>query len=255
MPPVLKVKSSDAAVKQQRESAAQGVLDQFGNSLPDRRLLCFFDDEDCQFFKRWHGSENLGFYHSITDRTGFNGWPTYMTDVIFADYGSKRMFDHVIYLHGSTCSDAVGLTMIFAHELQHFVQIGQVPRAHAANTFVIEFLNDIGNNLGLTWSDIPIEREARAVSKGIALKLLGSEPVRLFIEGKFCSTSDAVEAADWQFIQGLDPSTSYDLEHETFVLFKRLKDHRSELHSVLVKFKCEDPDYLPVDLDFYLPKD
>jgi len=41
MQPTVKVKSEDAAVRSQREAAAQRVLDAFGNELPQTSLLCF----------------------------------------------------------------------------------------------------------------------------------------------------------------------------------------------------------------------
>ena len=51
MPAKLIVKTTDAMIREMREAAAQRVVDSFGNQLPDRRLLCFFDDEEWQTFK------------------------------------------------------------------------------------------------------------------------------------------------------------------------------------------------------------
>jgi hypothetical protein len=114
MPPNVKVKASDSVAKRQREVEAQRVLDEFGDLLSDCRLLCFFDDEDCQEFKVIMGQGNRGFHRPITDSSTFAGWPKYITDSIFVDdptsFWFKRLFDHVIYLHGSTCADRVGLT-------------------------------------------------------------------------------------------------------------------------------------------------
>jgi len=104
MPPTVKVKTPDLVVKKEREEIAQLVLDEFGDLLPECRLLCFFDDEDCQEFKKDLGEGNRAFHRPISDKSPFAGWPEYITECIFVDDPSSfwymRLFDHVIYLHG-----------------------------------------------------------------------------------------------------------------------------------------------------------
>ena len=70
------------------------------------------------------------------------------------------IFDELIYLHGSTCASEVGLTMTFAHELQHFVQHGNMLTLWAANTLIPQLPKSVINALGLRWCDIPHECEA-----------------------------------------------------------------------------------------------
>jgi hypothetical protein len=36
--------------------------------------------------------------------------------------GDPTLFDHLIYLRGTTCSCKTALVMTFSHELQHFIQ-------------------------------------------------------------------------------------------------------------------------------------
>ena len=55
MPVTLIVKSTDAAEERLRTATAQRALDCLGNELPDRRLLCFLDDEEWQTFKDSNG--------------------------------------------------------------------------------------------------------------------------------------------------------------------------------------------------------
>src|ERR1035438_6802133 len=62
--PTLHAKSAYAAVKWCRESLAQRVVDCL-HELPNRRLLCFLDDEEWQSFKDVIGVANRGFYRPI----------------------------------------------------------------------------------------------------------------------------------------------------------------------------------------------
>src|SRR5437016_14653919 len=55
------VKSTDEYQKQARRASAERVVAEFGNAVPDKRLLCFFDDEDWQGFKNLAGNANRGF--------------------------------------------------------------------------------------------------------------------------------------------------------------------------------------------------
>jgi hypothetical protein len=257
MPPIVEVKASDAEVAEQREGDARRVLDQFRDALHDCRLLCFFDDEDCQEFKRIMGERNRGFHLPISDKTAFPGWPEYVTQCIFVDdptsFWYKRMFDHVIYLHGSTCASRVGMTMTFAHELQHVIQRIQVPELLTANGLFRHLPKTVLQSVGLQWSDIPTEREARAVAKKVAVTLHGGEAVERFLAERASTATDTIELADVHFIQELDTSTPYLLRDETMALFTRFRKHRSELESLIEEFKS-DPDFEPVDLDLFMPR-
>jgi hypothetical protein len=256
MPPSVKVKASDSLVKKRREEIAQLVLDQFGDSLHDCRLLCFFDDEDCHEFKVQLGDGNRAFHRVISDRTAFAGWPEYIRDCILVDdptsFWYKRMFDQLVYLYGETCANRVGMTMSFAHELQHVIQRVKVPELLTANGLFRHLPIPVVQNVGLQWSDIPTEREARAVGKRIAVTLHGDEAVKEFVTQTASITTDPIELADVHFIQGLDTSIPYDLKDETLALFERFKNYRSEIEVVIEGFKS-DPDFERVDLDSLLP--
>jgi len=253
MPPTVKVKSSDAIVKRRREAAAYRVIDHFGNRLTDRRLLCFLDDEDCHTLKTHFGHSNRGFYAPIGGGNFWSEWPDYLKECVLVEEPSSLLltfvFDHVIYLHGSTCANEIGLAMTFAHELQHFVQHITVPKIRAQNSLIQNLPKNVINALGVKWCDIPIEREARFVSKQTAEKLFGAQPVRRFIDSKIAEALDPSDADDWLFIQTIQtyPSRSYDLAAETARLFQRLKPYRSELEKLLHQVR-EDPDFKDIDL-------
>jgi hypothetical protein len=244
MPTTLKVKSEDPALTAKREAAARRVLNYFGGSLPPSRLLCFLDDDDPSTLKDEHGSANRGLYGPIHDSTPLAAWPDYVTACILADDGISlqfpRVIDDLIYLYGSTCANEVGLTMTLAHELQHAIQHANFRKVWVVNGLVSQLNKTVIAALKLQWGDIPIEREARIVSKRVAVLLFGEWRVTQYIDEKVAegiTRSDVGDVADWQFVRTLTPSSSVDLVTDTQRLFKRLKGYRSELEAVLQEKK------------------
>jgi hypothetical protein len=243
----LTIKTTDDVAKERQQILAQRVLVYFGNQPSERRLLCFLDDQEWEAFKAENGAANRGFYSPI--RAGDPQWriaPTYILEHVFVR--GVPAFDDLIYLHGSTCSNDVGLTMTFAHELQHFVQYAEQRRLWAANALVPNLSKDAIEALGLKWCDIPHEREARIVSKRTAESLFGPEVVRQFIDSKIAQRVTEEDAADWECIRELATSTSYNLAHETKLFFPRLRPYRSELECALGHFQSNDPDFAGIDL-------
>jgi hypothetical protein len=253
MPLTVTVKSESDSTKAHREEVAGRVIAQFGNRLPDFSLLCFFDDTDWQSAKQTIGKANRGLAGPIKD--DLCEWPEYVRRCVIVDDplrpSKKRLFDHIIYLHGSTCTNDVGLAMTFAHELQHFVQYGNVRTLWAANSLIRNLPKETISTLGLTWFDIPIEREARAVSKQTAENLFGVEAVRQYIDARIIENVDANDTADWQFIRGLVAASPYDLAVESGLIFQRLKNYRANLE-LLLREHNDDPDYADVDLSALL---
>jgi len=253
----VEVISSDAAVKATREAAALRVLEEFGDGLPELRLLAFFDDHDWSEIKSpppWGlGPENRGFYTAIKKNT-FRGnwnWPQCLTDKVFRKTywapGDERFFDHLIYLHGTTCDDATGLVMTFSHELQHFAQYGFRRELWAVGRLIPK---EIIDSIRLNWPDIPHEREARITAKRVATKLCGADAVKEYVERKIREGNSAMEVEDWQFSLQLDPSIPYDLEAETKRVFKKLEPHRQVLEKALQGLQS-DSDYKDIDLSAY----
>jgi hypothetical protein len=253
VPPTIKVKSADEVVRKQRESTAERVVVHFGNSLPALPLLCFFDDEDWQALKVEEGVANRGFYSPI--RPGGLWWPPdYLAECFFVD--GRLAFEHLIYLHGSTCSSELGQTMTFAHELQHFIQYSTMRQVWAANRLAYAALRCMEprqfKTSGLRACDIPHERQARIVAKGAAESLFGANIVNQYIEAKRTERVTEQDAADWECIRGFVASTPYDLAAETKLFFQRLKPYRPELERSLRDFHGDDPDIKEVDLDALL---
>jgi len=105
--------------------------------------------------------------------------------------------------------------------------------------------------VNLKWADIPIEREARVISKRAAEYLFGEEAVRKYIDDKIAGQISEDDKADWQFVRTLSPSSAVDLVTGTQILFQRLRDYRAELQKVLQHAKNDDSDFADVDLDSF----
>jgi hypothetical protein len=225
------VKSNDDAVRARRQALAKRVVDEFGNGLPDLRLLAFFDDEDWQPFKDHAGKENRGFYTPIKEETfQWPSWPHYVMQCIFVDDPSsillKQDVDHAIYVHGTTCADEVGLIMTFSHELQHFIQYGFNRKLWAENSLLPHLPKDVFDITGLNWPDIPNEREARIVAKQLGVKLRGADAVKRYIDRRISESTSPKDMEDWRFSQDVNTSLPYDLAGETKRIFQRLKPLR-----------------------------
>ena|SRR5258705_630826 len=79
VPLQIEVKSNDNQVKARRQALAKRVVDEFGDGLPDLRLLSFFDDEDWVLFRRDYGPSNRGMYSPIkASNFHWPNWPDYV---------------------------------------------------------------------------------------------------------------------------------------------------------------------------------
>jgi hypothetical protein len=58
------------------------------------------------------------------------------------------------------------------------------------------------------------------------------------------------DAIDWTFVRSLDATFSVNIVDATQSLFARLKDHRSELETILQEVK-QSPDYTDITLDSF----
>lgn len=249
MPLKLAVKASEE-VRKQREEAVLRAVAHF-ECLPDRRLLCFFDDRDWPFL-RGHGmAANRGAYFHAPP---WQNTPLYVREQALV--AGQPVFDELIYLHGSTCSSHLGLTMTFAHELQHFVQHSTTPSLWAANTLAYVMLRDLENKdfkaLGLRTCDIPFEREARIVAKRVAEDLFGAGAVHQHIEAKIVERVTEQDATDWDCIRSLAVPVPYDLASETERFFPMLRRQRAELERALRSLQSTDVVFGDVDLNALL---
>ena len=249
MPLKLDVKTSDNTTKLQRTELAQRVVDYLNPQLRNRRLLCFLDDEEWQTLREY-GEANRGIYIPLPSPL-LRCAPQYILGRLGAGDG---LFDDRIYLHGTTCSSALGLTMTLAHELQHCIHHSEHVQLWAANTLLSQLPGSTLSAMRLRSCDIPTEREARIVSKRVAEYLFGAEVLRQYIDAKITEPVTEEDASDWECIREIGTSTVYDLGHETALLFRALTAHRTELEQALDNLRCRSNDFKLVDLDMLLRK-
>jgi hypothetical protein len=251
----LEVKSDAPSIKAHREAAARLVIDHFDASLPDSRLLCFLDDEDPHELRKKYGPANRGGYLRVHDPADLDGRPPYVRRLVYPYHivgGQTRVFDGVVYLYGTTCADEVGLSMTLAHELQHAVQFSKERQLWAVNSLVAQGLTpETVATLRLEWKDIPIEVDARIVSKRLAESLFGEERVLRYIDDKISARITESDVADWQFVRSLTGLSTVDLASETRRLYERLRGYRSELEDALQLPQMQSPDYADIDLDAF----
>lgn len=256
--PAIVITTAEDDVRQKREATARRVIAEFGHEFPDLRLLCFFDDQDWDPFGKAFTKANRGFYRPLT-APGFSDpkWPNYVMRQLFVDdppaWIQKRVFDHVIYLHGSTCSDEVEMSMTFAHELRHFEQWAKTPQAYAAGILVLQLLQywpaETAVEVHLTsWADIPHERDARIVAKRVVENMFGAERTRDFIDRNIVNPADGPDEEDWRFIRNIASSDSYDLQRETRRLFQRLAPYKRDCEAVLQERSKHIPELKHLDL-------
>jgi len=238
-----------STVTKHREAAAQRVIDAYGDKLPEARLLCFFDDQDWPKFKS--NEATRGLYWRVNDAL-FECAPEYLTEQLQTVRPGGLLvnaFDHLVYVHNSACSDDRGLTLTFAHELQHFRQNVNTPLLWAVSSLIPQLKKETLAELGWRdWADVPHEREARIVGKRVALEIMGFATVQEFIASRIPHAVNDIDRRDWEFMHGIHSTDSYDLAAGVRAAFQRLRPYRKELEELLFE-KQDDPTFPAVDLD------
>lgn len=256
MPVKLQIGSDSSTGVEQREVLARRVLERFGGEIPGLRVLCFLDEEDWPFLREQY-PYSRGFFTPCCEYTfpEWGCWPDYLQEAVTrVDPRSFRVsftFDAVIYLHGSTCADETGLAMTLAHELQHAVQYVNRARVWAENILVTNLPKEVFNSLALKAFDLPIELEARIVSKQVAEYVCGRDIVNRYIARRIENAIYPDDREDWEFVQQLAPLAACDIASETHRLFSRLAHCRSQLEEALNHFSSVHA-FQDIDLDSLL---
>jgi hypothetical protein len=75
---------------------------------------------------------------------------------------------------------------------------------------------------------MPHERDARIIGKHVIERLFGQERTAEFIAQKIAHPVDDPDSIDWEFIQRIASSNTYDVDFETHRLFQHLAPYRKE---------------------------
>ena len=183
---VLYVKCRDANVKEAREATSGSVREYFKRQFKvptNLKVVCFFDDEDPDLFvagcRLDAGTRGV---HWPIRGGGLSGWPNYMWNVVAPpcnpdSSGVTWPFDSLVYLYGSTCENELGLTITFAHELQHFLQYANERQLWAANALLMRLF---GNDYRCPNAPGKFRLSGRLglLQSGVAVHLHGEESIR-----------------------------------------------------------------------------
>ncbi len=205
------------------ERRCREVLQHF--NLPDRRLLCGFDEEKSDWFQSIGHRDARGL-HCLTQGSGL--WPDFLESRRYE--GATAAFDSLVYIPMVPPTDAPFVFVVtFAHELQHFVQYWTEPRISLANNLFYENLSMLDPSIPSyeTWH-VPTERDAMIKSKQVAVSLFKQEGVQG--ELRSLMSNDNV-GKEWEYFQGLSSSATRNLRDETDHLVKQYQNeilaHRS----------------------------
>lgn len=138
-------------------------------SIPDHKLSRYFaaTDSHSQFIRDM-GKYCRGFHVPASAR-----------EHLPSDLQNKMAgSDHLIYIKHSTCLDPTSCVITYAHELQHAKQHGLYPKLLEINSVLRRYLDPVP----ASEMDLPTERDANIVSKGIGERVCGEDVVRSFAE-------------------------------------------------------------------------
>jgi hypothetical protein len=214
----------------------------------DKRVLCFFDDEDCPEMALQLGSTFCGVFGTV--RGTQLDFPQYVVDLLM-DYDSipvQRRYDQCVYVRSTTCQTVPGTVITFAHELTHCRQRNTATKVWLANTLLFWNLYklDIRTcNTAKPW-DLPHEHEAQLNSRRIAIELLGEAVVDAHAASRIQDNHDPDK---WQFFRSLSVSSTFDLLEATKPWVDRYRTRMQELEQDI------DKDLKPEDwIDFTQPE-
>jgi hypothetical protein len=243
----LHVLSKDESVAARQRQAAESVLRFFEDHYSissDPKVICILDGQDSWDLKRELGAENRG-ANCFPRGHIYRSLPNYVRPLIGpVNPRTNRVewpFDRVIYLHGTTCETEIGLSLCFAHELQHFIQYAQQRSLWALNALLV----DLHNPNFQFWWDFPTEREARIVSKRLGVEFFGKDAVDSYTQKQILAHVTDTDARDWEFFSSIDLFAPCELAAETMQLVER---YRIELVRALEKFRG-DAAFADLDLE------
>ena len=220
---------------QKNEATLKPLCQEIEKHFPTRsRKLCryFTTVEEPQFVTDI-GVHYRGFQ---AQREARQGMPSYLYDIFFIpeedrgkvdSFDDLALFDDLIYVRHSTCSDPVGCAITYAHELQHLVQFDQSPELLRMNNAVLRRNLHRVLQQTPTEMDLPAEVDANIVSKRVAGLVCGEAAVAEFAERELkamIQTGDNTKVTRWKFFLETPASASYDWVDETRRIMETYKD-------------------------------
>jgi len=168
-----------------------------------------------------------------TPIVGSGTWPRYVSRHFYSS--DDFAFDNLIYVPGTKyAGEDISFVIVFAHEVQHFVQWGFARKVSQANTLLLWNLAQFDPNTDMKPWGLPNNREAMIIAKRVAEAVCGTEAVKDFITAQIAdgkSSKNISKAQLWEWVRTLTPSTRYDLLKETDRLVQKYKSQLQGLKS------------------------
>jgi hypothetical protein len=250
----ISVRPLEPEITERRRAWAERVVEALKDELPNMRLLVCLDATNCLTprpdVRGFFIPNDKYYYLTVT-------WPDHLAKALRTitntGFEAKYHYDAMVYLPQRTCEREESLTMTLAHELRHFVQFGFNRRVWAWNGVVTNLTREFLLARGMVWKDIPMEYEARLYAKRLCEVLIGSERTAKYIDLRIDEHVNDRDAADWQFVKGLDVSSEYEMVTMTKELFRSLADEREKLQESLDDKRLKLPEFREMQLDEMLP--
>ena len=196
--------------------------------LPPLRLLCFFDHNQPEWLQR----QMSGFTGIHTPIIGSGTWPSYVSRLFFNPDGDFA-YDDLIYIPKTQyIEQQVPFVIVFAHEMQHFIQRGFTPKISKANALLLWNLIKFDPTTELKPWELPNNREAMIIAIRVAEVVCGKKAVKDFVKAQIedgRSSQNISKAHLWEWANTLKPSISYDVLKETDQL---VQQYRSQLQTL-----------------------
>jgi hypothetical protein len=229
-----KAMGSDAANK---ERFCKNTLEKMNCDLSrvTETVICLIDAQDYRGAKEGQ----RGFFCLLPK--GRDEIPNYCSDfLVYYDESTRewRCHDSAIYIHGSTSSSKIGLTLTLVHELQHYVQYTTNRRTWVIDR-LLQALRPTHQEEFRQSADFPIERESRVVSKRIAIELHGRRAVEEFIRQRRALRKNEEDILDCDFLLSSEADLPCDATKATEALVERF---RSELIALRDQYSSHCPE-------------
>lgn len=241
-----KIMSSDAAHKERKSLVCENTLKQMNCDLSQasETVICLIDDKDYVLAKEGQ----KGFFSPVELPGVRYQIPGYFLDSVvefnLRSMTAERRHDALIYIHGSTSSSEVGLTLTLAHEIQHFVQYA-TNRSTWVTDKLLQKLRITHEEEFRQSVDFPIEREARVVSKRVAIEMHGREAVEGFIRQERAKRITEKDVLDCDFLLSSEADLPYNATKATGTLVERF---RSELIALQAQNWSDFPEVKSLNL-------
>lgn len=227
-PVSFEVRGDDAALRAKRHLNCETTLQHLNVDLSQlsETVVCLIDDQDCSHLRHQPGAANRGLFSPLRGQELGGLIPHYFLDSVTRfncqSWKQEELFNCLIYVHGSTSSSEVGLTLTLAHELQHFVQYATDRPTWAVDRLLAELPAPHSEALQ-RWTDFPIEREARVVAKRVAFEMYGQQAVTDYIRQKLGERINEADVVDWKFLLSAESDAAYRAVEHTRTLVRRFR--------------------------------